>query len=267
MMVRFPIALPAAAVLLAVAGPAAAETPEEKGLRIAREASLRDEGFGDYTAVGTMVLRNSRGQESVREFRSRTLEVPEDGDKNLVVFDWPGDIEGTALLTYAHKVGDDDQWLYLPALKRVKRISAGNRSGSFVGSEFAYEDMIPLEVEKYTYKWLRDEPCPGTEQLECYVYERYPTDKGSGYSRQVVWRDKAEYRAFKIDYYDRKESHLKTLVADDHEQYQSRYWRPGEMVMVNHQNGKSTVLNWREYNFGTGLRDQDFTKRALERTR
>jgi outer membrane lipoprotein-sorting protein len=263
--VRILIALPA--VLLAFAGPAAAETPEEKGLRIARDAHLHDEGFRDYTAVGTMILRNRRGQESVREFHSRTLEVPEDGDKSLIVFDWPGDIEDTALLTFAHKVDDDDQWLYLPALKRVKRISSGNRSGSFVGSEFAYEDMIRPEVEKYSYKWLRDGPCPGSEKLECYVYERYPTDEDSGYSRQVVWRDKTEYRTFKIDYYDRKKAHLKTLMANDYKQYEGRYWRPGEMLMVNRQNGKSTVLQWEGYKFDTGLRDEDFTTRALERAR
>jgi hypothetical protein len=264
-MMRLLIAI--AAVLLAAAGPAAAETPEEKGLRIAHEASLRDDGFRDTTAVGKMILRNRRGQESAREFRSATLEVPEDGDKNLFVFEWPGDIEDTALLTFAHKVDDDDQWLYLPAVKRVKRISAGNRSGSFVGSEFSYEDMIPQEVEKYSYKWLRDEPCPGSEQLECYVYERYSHDEDSGYSRQVFWRDKAEYRVFNVVYYDRKNAHLKTLTAKDFEQYNDKYWRPGEILMVNHQNGKSTVLQWEDYHFATGLRDEAFTTRALERAR
>lgn len=258
-----------AAVLLLLGIPApaaAAETPEEKGLRIAQEASRRDEGWGDYRAAGTMVLRNRQGQESVRRFHSSALEVQDDGDKTLMVFTWPGDIEGTALLTIAHKTADDDQWLYLPALKRVKRISSGSRSGSFLGSEFAYEDLIPQEVGKYSYKWLRDEPCPTDDQLECYVYERYPT-KDSGYSRQVVWRDNEEYRVLKIDYYDRKSAHLKTLTADDYAKYLERYWRPGAMLMINHQNGKNTLLQWSEYRFATGLRDQDFSRRALERAR
>jgi Outer membrane lipoprotein-sorting protein len=262
---RLPLLLPLSLVLGGVA-PAGAETPEEKGLRIAQAASDRDEGWGDYRAAGTMVLRNRQGQESVRRFHSSALEVPQDGDKTLMVFTWPGDIEGTALLTIAHDTADDDQWLYLPALKRVKRISSGDRSGSFLGSEFAYEDLVPQAVEKYSYAWLRDEPCSADAQLACFVYERYPT-KDSGYSRQVVWRDKEEYRVIRIDYYDRKGAHLKTLTAAAYAEYLDRYWRPGEMLMVNHQNGKSTLLHWSEYEFGTGLREQDFSRRALERAR
>ena len=130
---------------------AGAESPEEKGLAIAREADRRDTGFGDSTANLLMVLRNRHGQESVRNIRVRTLEVEGDGDKSLSIFDNPKDVKGTAFLTFGHKVGDDDQWLYLPALKRVKRISSRNKSGSFMGSEFAYEDISSPEVEKYTY--------------------------------------------------------------------------------------------------------------------
>ena len=94
----------------------------------------------------------------------------------------------------------------MPALKRVKRISASNRSGSFMGSEFSYEDMGVPEVEKFKHKFLRDEPCG---ELMCTVSERIPLDKKSGYSRQIVWRDKGELRDQKIEYYDRKGAHLK----------------------------------------------------------
>ena len=121
---------------------ATAETPEEKGLAIAQEADRRDTGFDDFTANLLMVLRNRHGQESVRKIRIRTLEVEGDGDKGLSLFDNPRDVKGTAFLTFSHKVGDDDQWLYLPALKRVKRISARNKSGSFMGSEFAYPNFM-----------------------------------------------------------------------------------------------------------------------------
>ena len=188
----------------------AAQTPEEKGRAIAREARQRNVGFGDSTARMRMILRNKRGQESVREMRVRTLEVKDDGDKHLVVFDSPKDVKGTALLTYSHKVDDDDQWLYLPALKRVKRISSRNKSGSFMGSEFSYEDIASQEVERYTYKWVRDEVYEGHE---CFVVERYPIDKrNSGYTKQVAWIEKGEYRTMKVDYYDRKHAHL--VVGD-----------------------------------------------------
>ena len=134
-----------------------AETPEEKGLAIIVEADKKDTGWGDATADMTMILKNKQGQESNRSIRIRMLEVLDDGDKSLTIFDSPKDIKGTAFLSHTHSLTADDQWLFLPALKRVKRIASANKSGPFVGSEFAYEDLTSQEVEKYTYKWLRDE--------------------------------------------------------------------------------------------------------------
>lgn len=156
---------------LALAGVAFAETAEERGLAIAREVDARDAGFVNQSASLQMILRTDSGKQSQRELRVRTLEMQEDGDKSLVIFDTPADVKGTALLTFAHKVEDDDQWLYLPALKRVKRIASKSKSGPFMGSEFAYEDMSSQEVEKYTYKYVRDEKAEG---LDCFVVERFP---------------------------------------------------------------------------------------------
>ncbi len=240
-------------------------TPEEIGLKIATEARARDDGFGNFTARQVMVLRNKQGQESRRQLRVKVLEVADDGDKSLMVFDEPRDVKGTALLTHAHKHEADDQWLYLPALKRVKRISSSNKSGSFMGSEFSYEDLSPPEVEKFTYRYLRDEPCG---DLTCTVNERVPVDKkASGYSRQVAWRDKDELRVWKVEYYDRKDAHLKTLTIGKYKQYLDKYWRAGEMTMVNHLTGKSTVLNWADYQFRAKLKDRDFSKTGLKRAR
>ena len=263
---RVLLGLAALAVLLAPSG-AGAETPQEKGLRIAREAADYDAGFGDYVVEGTMILRNRQGQESVRVFENRVLELTDDGDKSLIVFRRPRDIKGTALLTFTHKIGNDDQWLFLPAIKRVKRISSSNRSGAFVGSEFAYEDLTSQEVEKYTYKWLREEPCPGDESLTCNVAERYPVDRRSGYTREVVWLEKETYRPIRVDYFDRRDAPLKTLTFSGYKAYLGRHWRADRMLMVNHQNGKSTEMVWRNYRFGTGLTDRDFNRNSLKRAR
>ena len=241
-----------------------AETPEERGIAIAMEAKERDRGFGDLTAEMLMTLKNRRGQESRRNIRTKTLEVTGDGDKGLSIFDNPRDVKGTAFLTFSHKTGDDDQWLYLPALKRVKRISSANKSGSFMGSEFAYEDIASEEVEKYTYKYIKDDTYDGTD---CFVMERYPVSKHSGYTRQVVWIDKGEYRPLKIDFYDRKKTLLKTLTFKDYKLYAGKHWRADEMFMINHQTGKSTLLQWKDYRFKTGLKDSDFSKNALKRVR
>ena len=240
------------------------ESAEEKGLGIAREASARNDGFENFTAEMTMVIRDRHGRESVRQMRFKVLEVPGDGDKSLFVFDRPPDVRGTALLTHAHINAQDDQWLYLPALKRVKRINAAKRSGSFMGSEFSYEDMSSVEVEEYSYKYLRDEPCGA---LTCTVIEQTPLDRKSGYSRKLVWQDTVELRTWKMELYDRKGSHLKTLTLADYRQFLDRYWRAGEQTMVNHLTGASTVLEWTNFQFQTDLADSEFTRTALQRVR
>ena len=249
-----------------VASPALTQesSPEETGLAIAREANARNDGFGNLTAGMTMVLRNRQGQESRRQMRFKVLEVEGDGDRSLFVFDQPRDVQGTALLTHGHLTAQDDQWLYLPALKRVKRISSSTRTGSFMGSEFSYEDMSNPEVEKYTYRYLRDEPCG---ELICTVNEQVPVDKKSSYSRQIVWQDRDHVRTWMVHYYDRKDSHLKTLTFTGYRQYLDRYWRAGEMTMENHLTGKSTVLSWTDYEFGADLGASDFSQTALRRVR
>ena len=241
-----------------------AETAEEKGLAIAVEADKRDEGFDDSTANMTMELKNKQGDTSTRYIRIKTLEVIGDGDKSMSIFDEPADVKGTAFLTFSHAIKPDEQWLYLPALKRVKRINSKNKSGPFMGSEFAYEDIASQEVEKYTYKYLRDETLNG---IDCFVIERYPAYKHSGYTRQVGWVNKAEYRPEKIVFYDRKNSLLKTLTYDGYQQYLDKFWRADQMHMENHQTGKSTTLTWNDYQFSTGLEDSDFNKNSLKRAK
>lgn len=241
-----------------------AETPEEKGLAIALEADKKDTGWVDNTADLLMTLRNAQGQESIREIRIKTLEVSGDGDKSLSIFDTPNDVKGTAFLSFTHALTPDDQWLYLPALKRVKRISSSNKSGPFMGSEFAYEDISSTEVEKYTYKWLRDETL---NEHETFVIERFPQYKHSGYTRQIVWLDKTMYQPVKVEFYDRKDTLLKTLTLKGYAQYLDTFWRVHTMEMINHQSKKSTTLVWENYQFKSGLTDRDFNKNALKRVR
>ncbi|NOZ09430.1 MAG: outer membrane lipoprotein-sorting protein [Gammaproteobacteria bacterium] len=241
-----------------------AKTAEEKGLAIAIEADRRDTGWISQTANMKMELRNKQGQTSIRKIRSRTLEVQGDGDKGLSIFDTPADVKGTAFLSYTHATTADDQWLYLPALKRVKRIASANKSGPFMGSEFAYEDITSQEVARYTYKYLQDEKI---EDRDTMVIERYPTYKNSGYTRQIVWIDKKMWQPIKVEFYDRKNARLKTLTFHNYQQYLGQYWRPERMEMVNHQSGKATTLTWSNYKFKTGLTDRDFDKNSLKRIR
>ena len=261
-----PLAAAAVLALIAAAAAAQAATPEEIGLEIAKESDRRDLGFGDSFAVLKMILSNRHGQKSTRELRIQTLEVPDpnQGDKTLTIFDHPRDIEGTAFLSFTKILDPDDQWLYLPALKRVKRISSANKSGPFVGSEFAYEDLLSFEVAKYDYRWLRDEPCG---ELTCFVVERFPLYENSGYTRQTVWIDQAEYRIMRTEFFDRKETLLKTLVLTDYKEYLGQYWRAHRLVMENHQTGKATELRFDSYEFRKGLSDTNFNPNRLKRLR
>lgn len=252
-------------VMLVVSLSAVAETPQQKGLRLAQEADRSDNGWKDQTADMVMILRNRRGDEDRREIRTHALEVRGDGDKSLMIFDSPGDVKGTAFLSYTHALRPDDQWLYLPALKRVKRIASGNKSGPYMGSEFAYEDMTSQEVEKYTYRWLRDQTLEGRDT---WVIERIPAYPHSGYKRQVVWLDKQMFQPLKVEYYDTKNTLLKVMKAHGYRPYRSKpFWRPARLDMVNHQTGKETTMLFSKYRFGTGLAARDFDRNSLKRAR
>ena len=236
----------------------------EQGLQIMTEVDLRDTGWVDYTVDLTMILSNARGETSERQIEVKSKETEGDGDRTLLVFDTPPDVRGTGLLTHTHLNGEDDQWLYLPALKRIKRIASKNKSGPFVGSEFAYEDLTSQEVSKYSYKYLNDETIAGNEH---FIVERFPVDKNSGYTRQVAWIDKEHYRFQRIEFFDRKNKHQKTLSFYDYSLYNNRFWRAASMIMENHVSKKNTQLIWNNFQFDRGVRDQDFNKNALKRVR
>lgn len=236
-----------------------AQSAEERGLQIAKEADKADQGFNSSMVNLKMTLKNKNGQTSERLLVTRTLEQLDDGDKSMIVFNSPKDVKGTSTLTFTHKIGSDDQWLFLPSIKRVKRISSNNKSGPFVGSEFAYEDLSSQEVEKYAYKFLE-------EKGNLLVVEQDPVDPKSGYTRRVVTynKDKA-YRLEKVEFYDRKNSLLKTLTYGDYKLYKGKFWRALTLNMVNHQSNKETQLKFSDYNFESELSEDDFTQVALKR--
>ena len=244
--------------------PVKEKTLEQQGLDIITEVDKRDTGFEDTKATLVMKLTNRSGAESLRSLDINTLEMIGEGDKSLTVFKSPRDIKGTAFLSFTHALVPDEQWLYLPALKRVKRISSSNKSGPFLGSEYAFEDLTSFEVAKYRYKYLGDRKING---IDCFLLELTPKYKHSGYTREQVWIGKARYIPIKIDYYDRKNTLLKTQEFKDYQQYLNQYWRANEQIMTNHQTGKTTTLFWKNYQFKAGLTDRDFDKNTLKRAR
>jgi len=251
-----------ATILLILAGlaglslqAAAAESGDRvRGLEIARKAEERGAGYKSYVAEGRMVLRDRAGATNVRDFVTSSLEMRDDGDRTRIEFNTPLDVRGMALLTHAHPKSDDDQWLYLPAMKRVKRITSGSRSGSFAGSEFSYEDLVGHVIEKNDYEWLRDEPCPDLPERTCHVNVQIPKASDSGYSKLVGWIDAENYRTYKVDYFDRRGALIKTMISSQFKLYKDRYWRAHNVLMTNHLTGKSTTMEWASYDFDSEVR-------------
>ncbi len=239
--------------------------PVQRGWQIFAEKDRRESGFGDYQVSLEMILRVERGSERMRRLRLQQLEQTAEGDKLLLVFDSPKTIKGTGLLSYSHSQAPDDQWLYLPAIKRVKKIAARDKSGPFLSSEFSFEDLSVQDLSDYSYRYLAEVEEGG---MPCYQVERVPQDPYSGYSRQVVWLDQQEYRILRIDYYDRRGTLEKTLTSDGFQLHVGRFWKPHRMIMQNRQRARSTELRWEEFRFGIGLTaDKDFTTNSLKRVR
>lgn len=228
---------------------------------VAIKANKVTDGFVSSKANMTMTLINARGQTTIRQMKSQTLEG-ENGDKSLMIFVTPADVKGTIMLTHEHLNKDDDQWMYLPALKRVKRIASRNKSGSFMGSEFSYEDTANASWKKYIYKDDLEEV--DLNGVKCYKGTRVPKDKNSGYTKQITWIDKKNFLVQKVEYFDRKKEHLKTAIFSEYKNI-SGIWRIGKIEMTNHQNSKQTILQWNDDKIKVGLNSKDFTKRKLKR--
>lgn len=238
----------------------------DRGYEIAARSDRSDLGFGDSRVQLEMVLRNAEGSEISRSMSIKTLEIEDEdlGDRSLIVFESPADVAGTAMLSHARIVEPDDQWLFLPALKRTKRISSVNRSGPFMGSEFAFEDLTSEELNKFDYKYVRTEAC---DDETCDVVERVPRYEHSGYKRQLAWFDQSINQLRKVEFYDRRDELSKVLTVQEYRQYQDKYWRAHKFSMLNVKTRKSTDLVYSDYQFKTGLGKRDFEKAALRRVR
>ncbi len=254
-----------AAELQTLATTIAKGTPAEQGRAIFEAKDRIDSGYGDLEVELEMILRDRSGSESRRALSISQIEIGSTGERLKVVFSTPVQIRGTALLSFSYADRPDDQWLYLPAVKRVKRIASQNKSGPFLSSEFAFEDMMLQELDKFSYALLGAEECGGQR---CWRVERRPHDKFSGYSRQEVLLDAAALRVFGIDYFDRADRPLKVLRVTDYQLLGDRFWKATVMAMNNLQTGKSTELRWHKYRLASGLSaERDFTTNSLVRAR
>jgi len=229
------------------------------GEEIAKMAYEKISGYQSSISKTTMVLKNAQGDENIRRLEMKKLEG-KNGDRSLLIFLYPNDLKDTKLLSYEVIGGDDKQWLYLPALKRVKRISSRNKSGSFMASEFSYEDISSQNYKNYTYP--EDAKIVTKDGVQYFKVLRLPKDKHSGYSKQIVYIDTKEYLARFGEYFDKQGRLLKKISFQNYVVLDGIY-RVHKIVIKNVQNQKESILAWDSDNIKTGLRKKDFSKRVL----
>ena len=227
---------------------------------IAKKAFLSISGYEGSDAVMTMVLKSAKGVQNKRRLHVLRKEG-NSGDKSYIEFLYPKDIKGTKLLSYEVIGADDKQWLYLPALKRIKRISSRNKSGSFVASEFSYEDISSVNYKNYTYKSEVKETIKNGKKY--FEIMRIPIDKHSGYSKQTIWIDKQNYLIRFGEYYDKHEKLLKKVSFSEYKKIDG-IWRVIVIDIFNVQNHKSSKLILEKEKIHQNIANNDVSKRALQ---
>lgn len=234
---------------------------DPKAYKIAKASDNLQRNFKDEKTKSTMVLINANGDKVTRNMVNMTLERDNAEDYQIVKFLNPADVRGTGLLTHQDPTGSDKQWLYLPDLRRVKKISSSNKSGSFMGSEFTYEDITGNTLDKWDYKFVEESTLDGAA---VNVLEKTPNYEKSGYSKVKVWYLKANNLGVRSEFFDRKGSLLKVQKVSGWKLYGS-VWRSDEISMENLQTKKKSIITFSERKIGSGLTKKDFSKRSLQR--
>lgn len=217
----------------------------------------------------TMTLINDKGQQRVRKTHSVNLLQPNGIDSKIMIrFLQPGDVEGTGYLQVQHYDGEDDMWIYLPALKKVRRLVANNKKDSFVGSDFSYGDILQPVVDTYTHTIVKIETLDGED---CWVIESVPVSeqvkKDYGYAKKTTWIRKGNFMEKKVEYLDAGGRPLKTMLVPDIVEVDSanHKWWAMKREVKNHQTGHSTLLTFENLDTKRAVGEDFFTTRYLER--
>lgn len=221
------------------------------------------------TSDSTMILINDKGQKRERK-TTTTSKLQNNGidSKLLIHFLSPADIKGTGFLQIEHSEGEDDLWIYLPALKKSRRLVANNKKDSFVGSDFSYGDILLPKVDLYHHALLRSENINGRD---CYVIESIPGNetvkRDSGYSKKVSWIRTDNFVESKVVYYDLSGTLLKTQTTQDYKEVdpENHRWIIMYREMENHQTGHKTIVTFDRIEANHPVADDLFSVRNIEK--
>ena len=228
------------------------------GLEIMKKVQEHNKGFIGATSEMKMVLVDAHDNKVERIMTGKVMESKK-GDKSITAFKKPLDIKGTKLLTWTAKSGPNKQWLFLPKFKRVKKINARNQSGSFMGSEFSYEDIGGQILDKYTYKFL-------SMNNDEWIVESTPKDK-SGYSKMITTISKKFLNPTKVEYFDRRGELLKISIIEEYEKFKVKgklINMANKITMDNKQTKKKSIITWTKRKLGLKLKTTDFKSSKLK---
>ncbi len=224
--------------------------------------------YADSTSETTMTLTNKSGQQRVRKtFGTSKLDANGIDNKRMTRFLEPTDVKGTVSLLVEHSDKDDDIWIYLPSVKKVRRLISSNKKDSFVGTDFSYGDVIGHKVKEWNHTIVKEEDIDGKS---CYVIESTPKDAtiktNTGYSKRIGWIQKDNFVTVKAISYDEagellkeaKYSHWKEVDTVKHK------WQAGILEAKNLQTGHSTVITIDQFKVNNGVKDDFFTTRYME---
>jgi hypothetical protein len=225
---------------------------------------VKDQPDGDNRkSVMTMTLVNKRGSKRERTILSYAQDYGKDS-KSIMFFKAPADVQGTGFLTwnYDDPDKDDDRWLYLPAMKKTRRISGSSaRKEYFMGSDFTYDDMGGRNIDEDEHTLM------GVEHLgdrKCWIVKSQPKDDDAMYSETISWIWQDALTAVRVEYYDRMGDLQKTLTINDIRKTDS-YWTVYGMEMQNHQREHRTLITIQQMEYDIAIPDNHFTVATLER--
>ena len=238
------------------------------GDEIAQRINARDEGVAVSRNL-TMEMIDRRGKQRTRETRG-FRKYYGDEKRSVIFYLQPRNVKDTAFLTYDYPQAaeDDDQWLYLPAMRKVRRISASDRGDYFLGTDFTYEDIkleTRVSIKDYTRKTIGEDEVEGHH---CYVVEALPvnaaTAKELGYGRVEQCVDDKIWMVRRSRFWDTRGKLLKTIHSRDIRQVQG-IWTQHRLEVENHRSGHRTVFTFSEVDYEQGVSDGMFTQQAIRR--
>jgi hypothetical protein len=219
-------------------------------------------------SIATLTINDGKGNQRVRKFSSATKRESGELEKSIMRFLEPADVKGTSILSFDYANKDDDMWLYMPALRKVRRIVSSEKTKSFMGSEFTNADITKPNIEEYTYKPLGAET---VDNVDCWKIEITPASKeiasAYGYSKKIAWIGKADYVARKSDYYDLDGALLKVMTVKEVKllDEKNKKYQTTDALMENKQNGRSSRFQTEKAVFNPKVKEEYFTTEYLQK--